>query len=78
MQYAKISSHGYSQEVRIPKALRFNTDRVKITKYGKGLLIEPAPKGFESILQAIGMFSDDFINQERNDLPNQQRDKLFT
>jgi virulence-associated protein VagC len=77
MQYAKVSSHGYSQEVRIPKTLRFNTDRVKITKYGKGLLIEPAPKGFEGILEAIGMFSDDFISQKRGNLPNQQRDEIF-
>ena len=77
MQYAKISNHGYSQEVRIPKALRFNTDRVKITKYGKGLFIEPAPKGFEGILEAINMFSDDFINGKRNDLPNQQRNEIF-
>lgn len=77
MQYSKISSHNYSQEVRIPKALRFNTNMVKITKYGNGLLIEPAPKGFEHIYQAISMFSDDFINHERKDLPIQQRNEIF-
>ena len=30
MEYSKVSMHGYSQEVRIPKKFRFNTDKVTI------------------------------------------------
>jgi virulence-associated protein VagC len=52
MQYAKVSTYGYSQEVRIPKIFRFNSDRVKITKYGFELLLEPVHNGFENMKKA--------------------------
>ena len=38
---AKLFKNGGSQAVRIPKEMRFPGDRVKISKMGSGVLIEP-------------------------------------
>lgn len=39
---AKLFKHGGSQAVRLPKEFRFKGDRVKLTRQGNGVLIEPA------------------------------------
>ena len=41
---AKIFKNGRSQAVRLPKAFRFEGDRVKIRKEGKKVILEPTEK----------------------------------
>lgn len=77
MDYARLSQHGYSQEVRLPKKYRMPGDKVKISKYGQGLLLEPMLEGFESLFQSLSMFSEDFMSEGRKDLPVQERKGLF-
>ena len=38
---AKLFWNGRSQAVRLPKEFRFEGDRVRISRVGKGVLIEP-------------------------------------
>jgi antitoxin VapB len=40
---AKLFWNGRSQAVRLPKEFRFEGDRVRVSRMGAGVLIEPAP-----------------------------------
>jgi len=40
---AKLFWNGRSQAVRLPKEFRFEGDRVRVTRMGAGLLLEPVP-----------------------------------
>jgi antitoxin VapB len=41
---AKLFWSGRSQAVRLPKAFRFEGDRVRVSRMGAGILLEPVPK----------------------------------
>jgi antitoxin VapB len=40
---AKLFWNGRSQAVRLPKEFRFEGDRVRVTRMGAGVLLEPVP-----------------------------------
>ena len=40
---AKLFWNGRSQAVRLPKEFRFEGDRVRVRRMGKGVLLEPFP-----------------------------------
>ncbi|MGO9338653.1 MAG: antitoxin [Terracidiphilus sp.] len=40
---AKLFWNGRSQAVRLPKEFRFEGDRVRVTRMGAGILLEPLP-----------------------------------
>ena len=40
---AKLFWNGRSQAVRLPKEFRFEGDRVRVTRMGAGVLLEPMP-----------------------------------
>ena len=40
---AKLFWNGRSQAVRLPKEFRFDGDRVRISRMGAGVLLEPVP-----------------------------------
>jgi antitoxin VapB len=41
---AKLFWNGRSQAVRLPKEFRFEGDRVRVSRMGAGVLLEPVPK----------------------------------
>ncbi|MGD0910503.1 MAG: AbrB/MazE/SpoVT family DNA-binding domain-containing protein [Terracidiphilus sp.] len=41
---AKLFWNGRSQAVRLPKEFRFEGDRVRVTRMGAGVLLEPVPE----------------------------------
>jgi len=41
---ARLFWNGRSQAVRLPKEFRFEGDRVRVTRMGAGVLLEPVPK----------------------------------
>jgi antitoxin VapB len=41
---AKLFWSGRSQAVRLPKAFRFEGDRVRVSRMGAGILLEPVPE----------------------------------
>ena len=41
---AKLFWNGRSQAVRLPKEFRFEGDRVRVTRMGAGILLEPVPR----------------------------------
>lgn len=76
MMTAKIFENGRSQAVRLPKECRFTTDEVAVNKIGDIVLLMPKTSKWSSFMQAIDMFSDDFMEEERNNINEQEREEL--
>ena len=76
MMTAKVFENGRSQAVRLPKEYRFTTDEVAVNKIGDIVLLMPKTDKWSSFMQAIDMFSDDFMEDERNDGQKQEREEL--
>lgn len=76
MMTAKVFENGRSQAVRLPKECRFNTDEVAVNKIGDIVLLMPKTSKWSSFMQAIDMFSEDFMNEERTPGKEQEREEL--
>lgn len=76
MMTAKIFENGGSQAVRLPKEYRFDSNEVSVNKIGNIVLLSPKLDKWESVLQAIDMFSDDYMADGRADLRPQEREEL--
>ena len=76
MMTAKIFENGGSQAVRLPKEYRFDSNEVSVNKIGNIVLLSPKLDKWESVLQAIDMFSEDYMADGRADLRPQEREEL--
>ena len=76
MMTAKVFENGRSQAVRLPKECRFNTDEVAVNRIGDIVLLMPKTNKWSSFMQAIDMFSDDFMKDGRVGRLEQERDEL--
>ena len=76
MMTAKVFENGRSQAVRLPKECRFNTDEVAVNRIGDIVLLMPKTSKWSSFMQAIDMFSEDFMNEERTAGKEQEREEL--
>jgi antitoxin VapB len=50
---AKLFWNGRSQAVRLPKEFRFEGDRVRVTRMGAGVLLEPVPRVEKETLEEM-------------------------
>ncbi|MBP5436771.1 MAG: antitoxin [Treponema sp.] len=66
MMTAKVFENGRSQAVRLPKEYRFSSDEVRVNKIGDIVLLLPIDNQWDSFMQAVDMFSDDFMSDGRN------------
>ena len=76
MLTAKVFENGRSQAVRLPKECRFNTDEVAVNRIGDIVLLMPKTNKWSSFMQAIDMFSDDFMQDECDTDRDQEREAL--
>ena len=76
MMTAKIFENGGSQAVRLPKEYRFDSDEVSVNKIGNIVLLSPKLDKWESVLQAVDMFSEDYLADGRADRKVQEREEL--
>lgn len=76
MMTAKIFENGRSQAVRLPKEFRFDTDEVAVNRIGDIVLLMPKTEGWNAFMKAIDLFSDDFMEEGRDDNLKQERDLL--
>ena len=65
METAKIFANGQSQAVRLPKEYRFSGDEVYIKKVGSTVMLFPKDRLWETHLDGLYGFSDDFMANER-------------
>ena len=61
MQQAKLFQNGQSQAVRLPKDFRFDGDSVTIKRVGKAVVLLPRIEPWETLFDALGQFSPDFM-----------------
>lgn len=76
MMTAKIFENGRSQAVRLPKECRFDTSEVAVNRIGNIVLLIPKTDKWDSFMQAIDMFSDDFMEDRQCDTLIQKREEL--
>ena len=76
MMTAKVFENGRSQAVRLPKECRFDTDEVAVNRIGDIVLLMPKTNKWSSFMQAIDMFSEDFMEDDRNAGNKQEREEL--
>ena len=77
METAKLFKNGKSQAVRLPKAFRIKGDEVFVTKIGDAVVLFPHSKKWDSLLNSLDKFSDDFMN-ERKQPGLENREELFS
>ena len=73
MEVAKIFSEGETQLVELPKNFRFNSEEVFINRVGDVLILVPKQRNLEGMLETLNLFTDDFMENTRKDLPTQER-----
>lgn len=76
MMTAKVFENGRSQAVRLPKEYRFSSDEVRVNKIGDIVLLLPIDNQWDSFMQAVDMFSDDFMSDGRATDNVQERESL--
>lgn len=76
METAKLFKNGKSQAVRLPKAYRIKGDEVFVTKIGDAVILLPHNKKWDSLLNSLDKFSDDFMS-ERKQPDLEDREELF-
>lgn len=74
MQTAKIFQNGRSQAVRLPKAFRVAGTEVKISREGKRIILEPIEHTWDDWFAALEQFSDDYMQQGREQPDAQERE----
>lgn len=76
MDTAKIFQSGRSQAVRLPKDYRFDGTQVFVKKVGNAVVLIPYQDGWETLLESLDLFSDDFMaNREQPE--QQEREQAF-
>ena len=78
MKTAKIFKSGNSQAVRIPKEFKLEGDEVEIQKRGDALLLRPKRKSWSVLIESLGRFTDDFMEEDRSQPPPDRRDRAFS
>lgn len=74
---ARIFKHGGSQAVRLPLAFRLPGDRVRVSRVGRGILLEPIFIDPEEWLAELNRFADIPFPEEPEDPPVTPDEDLF-
>ena len=69
MEVAKIFSNGEDQLVALPKNFRFNSKEVFINRVGDAVILVPKERSAIGILTALDMFTEDFMDDYKKELP---------
>ena len=76
MVTTRVFKSGNLQAVRIPKEFQFDVDEVgevEIIRRGDELIIRPKKDNVADVFDLITKFSDDFMQDGREDPPPQER-----
>jgi len=76
MKTARLFRNGRSQAVRLPREFRFEGDPVFIKKAGNGVLLLPVVRSWDTLVDSLGKFSDDFLAARQQPGP-QKRGRIF-
>ena len=77
METAKLFANGQSQAVRLPKEFRFCGDEVYIKKVGTTVMLFPKERLWETHLEGLYGFSEDFLADGRSpQVEHQEREPI--
>ena len=76
MKTAKIFRNGGSQAVRLPKEFQFDTEDVVISKVDDVVVIVPKDRAWRTMQDSLAMFTDDFMQEPRDQGKLQERPSL--
>jgi len=76
METAKLFQNGRSQAVRLPKSYNFTGNDVFIQKVGETVILFPKDKVWETFLEGLNGFTDDFMANGREQPEMQEREGL--
>lgn len=76
METAKLFVNGQSQAVRLPKEYRFLGNEVYIRKVGNTVMLFPKDHSWETFLNGLDGFTDDFLSDGRDQGVQSSRDAL--
>ena len=72
---AKLFRNGRSQAVRLPREFRFEGDRVRVRRAGRGVLVEPIFADVSDWFRELDRFGTDaFMADGRRQPPTPERD----
>jgi antitoxin VapB len=74
MATTRVFKSGNSQAVRIPKEFQFDVDELEIFQRGKEIILRKKQDNLSDVMDIFAAFSDDFMEDGRNDTPPQERD----
>ena len=77
MDIAKLFQNGKSQAVRLPKEYRFSGDKVIIKRVGNAVILLPYRDSWQTLFDSLEQFSDDFMNDGRQQPRMQERENIF-
>jgi len=76
METAKLFANGKSQAIRLPKEYRFSGDEVYIKKVGNTVMLFPKERAWETFIEGLNSFTDDFFADGRNQSVQTPRETL--
>ncbi len=74
MRTTKVFKSGNSQAVRLPKDLQIDADEVEIFKRNDEIVIRKIPSNLSRAFRILAEMPEDFMSDDREDLPPQERD----
>ena len=77
MKTARVFRSGNSQAVRIPKEFQLEGDEVEIRRKGDLLILRPKSHSWETLVDSLTKFTDDFLADGRRQPALQKRDRAF-
>ena len=72
--YGKLFKNGRSQAVRLPAEFRFQGNRVRVSRQGNGVLLEPVASEAAEWFAALDRFDDPFMADGREQTLADDRD----
>jgi antitoxin VapB len=76
MATARVFQSGNSQAVRLPKQFRLDASEVEIFRRGDEIVLKEKAKGMATAFHLLAGMPEDFIADERKDVPPQKRKGL--
>ncbi len=76
MDTAKVFTNGGSQAIRLPKTCRFSDDEVFVNRIGSIVILFPKEDRWSSLLASLNLFTDDYLSEEIETLPLEEREAI--
>ena len=71
---AKLFRNGRSQAVRLPREFRFEGDRVRVRRAGRGVLVEPMFTDVDAWFAELDRLAESFMPEGRRQPATPERD----